>query len=178
MGIFEKIKKSGVLELIQDPRLIDLVTKREFRIGQEELRRELMTQTEGDEALQELSVTISEGFLVLAGKVRKRPIPFAIPFSARFTLHSMEFSPRNKTVHLRLEELKPIGFDSLTKKIVEKIPFLTFADGLVTVHLAHVPRLSGLLGCQVKGFRPFDHIVVKDLFFREGEITGKVGVLL
>ena len=178
MSIFDKLKSTAFLELIQDPRLRELVTKREFRVSQEELHREFLKQTAGEEELQELALIVGEGFLELSGRVKKRLLPFAIPFSARFSLHSLEFSVRSKTVHLRLEELKPFELDSLTKKLVEKVPFLSFADGLVTVHLVKVPRLAGLLTCQVKGFRPFDHIVLKELSFRDGEVVGRVGLLL
>ena len=90
-------------------------------------------------------------------------LPFAIPFSARFSLHSLDFSPHIKTVHLRLDEVKPFEVDSLTRKLVEKVPFLSFDNGLVTIHLEKVPRLAALLDSQVRGFRPFDHIVLKKL---------------
>ncbi len=178
MSIFDKLKSTALLELIRDPRLKELVTKREFRLSQEELHRELVRQAAGEEELQELALTVGDGFLELSGRVKKRLLPFAIPFSARFSLHSLEFSVRSKAVHLRLEEVKPFELDALTRKLVAKVPFLSFADGLVTVHLAQVPRLAGLLNSQVKGFRPFDHIVLKELSFRDGEVVGRVGVLL
>lgn len=178
MTIFDKVKDSRLLELIRDPRLRDLVTKREFRLSQEDLQKELMEQMAGEEALQELALTVGAGFLELSGRVRKWPLPFAIPFSARFSLHSFEFSPRSKVVHLRLEEVKPFEIDALTKKLVEKVPFLSFADGLVTIHLDGIPRLAGLLACNFKQFRPFDHIVMKELSFHPGEVVGRVGVLL
>jgi hypothetical protein len=178
MSIFATLKSSALLELIKDPRLRDLLTRREFRLSQEDLNRELLDQTAGEEELLELALAVGDGFLELTGRVKKRPLPFAIPFSARFSLHSLEFSVRSKAVYLRLEELKPFSLDTLTKKLVEKVPFLSFTDGLVTVDLARVPRLAGLLACQVKGFRPFDHIVLKELSFREGEVVGRVGVLL
>ncbi|HLO25771.1 MAG TPA: hypothetical protein VK187_06640 [Geobacteraceae bacterium] len=178
MSIFDKLKQTALLELVQDPRLKHLLTRREFRLSQEELHHEFVKQAAGEEELQDLALTVGEGFLELSGRVKKRLLPFAIPFSARFSLHSLEFSPRSKAVHLKLEELKPFELDSLTKKLVEKVPFLSFADGLVTVHLARVPRLTGLFACQIKGFRPFDHIVLKELDFREGEVVGRVGVLL
>lgn len=177
MSIFDKLKSTALLELVRDPRLKELVTKREFRLSQEELHREFATRA-ADEELQELALTVVEGFLEVSGRVKKRLIPFAIPFSARFSLHSIDFSPHNKAIHLRLEEMKPLDLDSLTKKVVEKVPFLSFADGLVTVHLAKVPRLAGLFACQVHGFRPFDHIVLKELRFHEGEVVGRVGVML
>jgi len=177
MSIFDKLKSSALLELVRDPRVKELVTRREFRVSQEELHREFVTRA-ADEALQELALVVREGFLEVSGKVKKRLIPFAIPFSARFSLHSLDFSPHTKAVHLRLEELKPLDLDSLTRKVTEKVPFLSYADGLVTVHLAKVPRLAGLFACQVHGFRPFDHIVLKELRFHDGEVVGRVGVML
>ena len=178
MSIFDTLKQSPLMEMMKDPRLRELVTRREFSISREELQQELLSQTADEEGLQDLTVQVGEGFLEISGRVKKRILPFAIPFSARFSLHSLEFSPRSKTVHLKLEELKPLEIDSLTKKLVEKLPFLTFADGLVTIQLEKVPRLAGLLGCRIGNFRPFDHIVLKQLHFQEGEVTGKVGVLL
>jgi hypothetical protein len=178
MSIFDTLKQSPLMEMMKDPRLRELVTRREFSISREELQREILSQTAGEEGLQDLTVQVGDGFLEISGRVKKRMLPFAIPFSARFSLHSLEFSPRSKTVYLKLEELKPFEVDSLTKKLVEKLPFLTFADGLVTIQLEKVPRLTGLLGCRIGNFRPFDHIVLKQLRFLEGEVTGKVGVLL
>lgn len=178
MTFFDKLRSTALLELIRDPRLKELVTRREFRLSQEELHRELVKQAVPGEDLQELRLTVGEGFLELSGRVKKRLLPFAIPFSARFSLHSLDFSPRNKAVHLRLDELKPLDLDRLTRKLTEKVPFLSYADGLVTVHLAKVPRLAGLFASQVRGFRPFDHIVLKELSFRDGEVVGRVGVLL
>ncbi len=178
MTVFETLKNSPFVELVRDPRLRDLVTKREFRLSQEELQGEMAAQMAGEESLQELAITVGEGFLELSGRARKRPLPFAIPFSARFSLHSLEFSPRSKAVHLRLEEVRPFEIDALSKKLVEKVPFLSFADGLVTLHLARVPRLAGLLDYHVRGFRPFDHIVLKELVLSPGEVVGREGVLL
>jgi hypothetical protein len=178
MSIFDKLKSSALLELARDPRLKELVTKREFRVGQEELQLELLKQAAGEEELQELSVTVGEGYLELSGKVKKRMLPFAIPFAARFSLHSLDFTPHTKSVHLRLDEVKPFEVDTLTRKLVGKVPFLSFDNGLVTVHLGKVPRLAPLLNTQVRGFRPFDHIVLKELHFHDGEVVGRIGVLL
>lgn len=173
----EKLKDPALLELARDPRLKELVTRREFRVSQEELHRELASRA-ADEELQELGLTVGDGYLDISGRVKKRLIPFAIPFSARFSVHSLDFSPQSKAVHLRLDELKPLDLDRLTRKLTEKVPFLSFADGLVTIHLAKVPRLAALFDCQVGGFRPFDHLVLKELSFRDGEVVGRVGVML
>ena len=177
MTLFDKIKSSHLLDLVRDPRLKELVTRREFRISEEDLRRALLNRAP-DEEVPELSVAIAEGFIEISGKVKKKLLPFAIPFSARFSLHSLEFTPRTKAVHLRLEELKPLDMDWLTRRLVEKLPFLSFGEGLVTVHLVKIPRLAPLLTSQVKGFHPFDHVVLKDLNFYQGEVVGKLGVML
>ena len=177
MTLFDKIKSGALLDLVRDPRLKELVTRREFRISEEDLRREFLNRAP-DKEVPELSVAISEGFFEISGKVKKKLLPFAVPFSARFSLHSLEFTPRTKAVHLRLEELKPLDMDWLTRRLVEKLPFLSFGEGLVSVDLLKIPRLAPLLTSQVKGFHPFDHIVLKDLNFYQGEVVGKLGVML
>lgn len=177
MSLFDTIKSGALLELMRDPRLKDLVSRREFRITEEELRREFLKRAP-DEEVPELSVTVAEGCIEVSGAVRKKPLPVAVPFSARFSLHSLEFTPRTKAVHLRLEQLQPLNLDWLTRRLVEKVPFLSFEQGLVTVDLVKVPRLAPLLTSQVNGFYPFDHVVLKDLTFRQGEVVGKLGVML
>jgi len=177
MSIFETLKDKALTELIRDPRVRDLVTKREFRMSQEELREELENRAAGT-GLQDLKIIVADGFLELSGRMRKRLLPFPVPFSARFSLHSLEFSAHNKIVRLKLEELKPLHLDWLTKKLVEKVVFLSFADELVTIHLGKVPRLAALFAYHIKRFQPFDHIVLKELTFGNGEVVGRVGVLL
>ena len=44
MSIFDKLKSSALLELVRDPRVKELVTRREFRVSQEELHREFVTR--------------------------------------------------------------------------------------------------------------------------------------
>lgn len=179
MSIFSAFlsNKTAVLDLIKDPRLHDLVTKREFRLTEEYLHREFLAKVT-DEELTGLNLSIGEGHAELSGKVKKRLLPFPIPFSARFSIHSTDFSHKGKVVRLKLEEVKPIDLDSLTKKLVEQVPFLTYEGGLVSLDLERVPRLAELFGYQVKGIRPFDFVVLKDLVLSPGEVVGKVGVIL
>lgn len=179
MSIFSNIlnNKAAIFDLVKDPRIRELVTRREFRLTQEYLHEEFLGRL-ADEELTDLGLKIGEGFAELSGKVKKRLLPFAIPFSARFSIHSIDFSHKRKVVHLKLEELKPLDVDSLTKKLVEQIAFLSFDQGLVTLDLAKVPRLAELFGYNVKGIRPFDFVVLKDLALNPGEVVGRVGVIL
>jgi len=177
MSIFDRFKNPALLELVKDQRLKDLITRREFRVTEEYLHREFLSKAVDDE-LTELTLKLGAGFAELTGRVKKRLVPFAIPFSARFSLHSIDFTRRGKVVHLRLEELKPLDLDWLTRKLVQNIPFVSYGDGLVTLDLSRVPRLAEFYGYQVKGVRPSDFVVLKELLFCEGELIGRVGLIL
>ncbi|SNB47700.1 hypothetical protein [Geobacter sp. DSM 9736] len=177
MSIFSNLlnKKDALFELVKDPLIRDLVTKREFRLTEEYLRQELLGRLKHED-VTDLDFRVGEGFAELSGKVRKRPLPFSIPFSARFSIHSFNFSQSGKVVHLKLEEVKPFDLESLNRKLVENIPFLSYEKGLLSLDLTKVPRLAELLDYRVSSFRPLDAVILKDLSFCPGEVVGKIGV--
>lgn len=177
MGIFDMLKSSALLDLIKDQRLKEIVTRREFRVSEEYFHRELAGRAQ-EEGVQDFSFRFMEGYGEISGKVKKHPIPFSIPFSARFTVHSVDFGPSGKTLYLKMEEVKPLDLEWVTRKVVENIPFLSYKDGIVACDLCKTPRLSELLDCRVNGLRPFDYIVVKDVTVKEGEIIGRLGFCL
>lgn len=179
MTFFSKMfeKKDEIVDLIKDPRLRDLIVRREFRLTEEYLHEEVFSKL-CDEELTDIAFVVGDGSAQLSGKVKKRLLPFAIHFSARFSIHSVVFSHKKRVVNLKLEELKPLDMDALTRKLVEKIPFLSYADGLVTLDLARVPRLAELFSYEVRGMKPFDFVVLKDVAFCPGEVVGKLGVIL
>jgi hypothetical protein len=179
MSIFSTLlgKKDEILGLITDPRVKDLIVRREFRLTEEYLHQEVFDKLR-DEELTDIALTVGDGYAELSGRVKKRMLPFVIPFSARFSIDSVVFTQKKRVVNLKLEELKPLDVDALTKKLVEKVPFLSYADGIVALHLDRVPRLAELFQYQVKGLKPFDFVVLKDLSFRPGEVVGKLGVVL
>ena len=185
MGLFEKLqdkfqdrlKNPALVELVKEQNLKDLLIKREFRISQTYLQREVASRAVDDEML-ELSISLMDGYGEITGRVKKRLLPFAIPFSARFTIQGMEFSSARKAVFLKLEKVAPIDVDWLTRKVVERIPFLSCMGDMICCDLAKVPRLAELFAYRVKGINPWDFIALKELKFSGGEISGRVGVVL
>ena len=110
------------MELVKDPRVRDLVTRREFRISEEDLRKEFVSRV-ADEELQELDVVIGEG---IPGDLRKNEeeaasVPSPV-FGALLPAFPGVFPPP-QNVHLRLEELKPLDLDWLTKSSWRKSRF-------------------------------------------------------
>lgn len=177
MSIFDMLQNPALIELMKDQRLRDLVTRREFRISEEYLHREFISGAMDDE-VQELSLRFYDGYGEIAAKVKKRLIPCAIPFSARFSVRSVVFGSYEKKVHLAVEEVKPLDFDWVTKRVVERVPFLSFEEGRVVCDLEKVPRLADLLAKRVKGVKVSDFVTLKELSFRQGEVFGRVGVVL
>lgn len=177
MGIFDKLKNPALLELIRDQRLKELITRREFRISEEYAHRELVARVEDNE-VRKLSLRFREGFAELAGEVKKRFIPFPIPFSVQVALDGIEFTPQDKTVRLRVDRIKPLDLDWVTARVVERSGFLTYRDGIVACDLTKVPHLAPYFDYRVKGVQLADFLAIKELSIREGELVGRLGLCL
>ncbi|MCM2358935.1 MAG: hypothetical protein NDI77_12355, partial [Geobacteraceae bacterium] len=183
MSIFDKLKNlnrlkdPALLELIKDQRLKELLTRREFRITEEYAHRELVARAEDDE-VKNLSLKFRDGFGELSGEVKKRFIPFTIPFSARFALEGVEFSRGEQTVRLRVDRIKPLDLDWVTARVVERTGFLSYRDGVVSCDLAKVPRLAPYFEYRLKGVQLADFLAIRELSLREGELVGRLGLCL
>ena len=184
MGIFEKftdkinekIKNPALAELVKEQSLKDLLLKREFRISQGYLQREFLSR-DLDEEIVEISIVLFDGYGEIKGKMKKRFLP-ALPFSATFTIQGVEFSAARKCVLLKLGKVGPIDLDWLTRKVVQRIPFLSCMGDLITCDLTRVPRLAELFAHRVKGLSVWDFVTLKKLDLKDGEIVGRVGVVL
>lgn len=173
----DRLKNPALAELVKEQSLKDLLIKREFHISQSYLQREVVDRVLDDEII-ELSISLVDGFGKLAGKVKKRLLPFAIPFSATFTIQGTEFSSARKCVWLKLEQVGPIDLDWLTKKVVQRVPFLSCMGDVIACDLTCVPRLTELFAYRVKGINIWDFITLKELSLKDGEIIGRVGVVV
>lgn len=177
MKIFDRIKNPALAELVKEQNLKDLILKREFRITEAYIQREFVVRAIDDD-LPELSITLHDGYGLISGKMKRKLIPFAIPFSGRFSMQSVEFSRARKVLHLKLYEVGPVDLEWLTKKVVRAVPFLTYADNVVECNLMQVPRLAELFAYRVKGINPWDFITLKELSLEDGAIVGRVGVVI
>jgi hypothetical protein len=174
--ISERIKDPALGELVKEQSLKDLLTKREFHLSQGYLQREFLSNALDDEIV-EFSITLCEGYGEIAGKMKKRLLP-ALPFSATFSIHGVEFSAARKCVLLKLEKVGPIDIDWLTRKVVQQIPFLSCSGDLITCDLTRIPRLRELFAYRIKGLDIWSLITLKELSLKDGEIVGRVGVVL
>ena len=177
MKIFDKISNPLLKQFMQDQNVRDLLTKREFRITEEFFQRELVAGSEDDE-IRELEVRFYDGYGEITGKVRKKPLPFDIPFSARLSVLRVDFTPEGKYFLLRTDEVKPFSLDWVTAKIVGRVPFLSWRDGVVTCDLARIPNLAPMFGAEVKGIRPLDFVTLRDVTFQPGALVGRVKIVI
>jgi hypothetical protein len=172
----DRIKNPALAEIVKEQNLKDLLIRREFRIPEGYLQREFLDLAL-DEEIQEIVIILSDGFGSIKGRVKKRFLP-AIPFSITFSVHGIEFSSARKQVLLKLEQVAPIDIGWVTKKFVDKIDFLSCSGDLVACDLTKVPRLARLFAYRVKGINPWDFVTLKELTVAEGEIVGRVGVVI
>jgi hypothetical protein len=61
---------------------------------------------------------------------------------------------------------------------VERVPFLAYRDGLLVCDLERVPRLDALLAHRIGAARVADFLTLRELSLRQGEIVGRLGVVL
>jgi hypothetical protein len=177
VSILDRIKNPTLAALVKEQNLKDLLVKREFRITEGYMQREVLNRAV-DEELLELTLSVLDGFGQLTGKVKKRFVPFAISFSATFTMQGVEFTGTRKAVLIRLEKVGPIDIDWLTRKIIQRVPFLSCMGELIVCDLTKVPKLAELFAYRVKGINPWDFITLKELSLKDGEIVGRVGVVI
>jgi len=177
MGFMDLLKNPALLSLIKDQRLREIVTRREIRVSEEYFHREFVCRAL-DEEIQELTMKFLDGHVQISGTMKKKLLPFGIPFSARCMVERVDFTPKQKKIYLSMAEVKPLDVDWVTRKLVAKIPFLSYGDGLLACDLTLVPRLAYFFGYHVKGITVCDFLTIKELLFREGELVGRLGVCL
>jgi hypothetical protein len=177
MSIFEKLKNSALFELIKDQRLSEVITRREVRLSEEYFHREFVSKAV-DEEIQELALKFCNGYGEISGKVKKRLLPFSVPFSARFTVQRVDFTPREKQIYLAVEQVKPFDLEWVTSRVVGKIPFLSYGDGIITCNLAKVQRLERFFTYEVKGVKVCDYLTIKELLLKDGEMVGRLGIII
>jgi hypothetical protein len=176
MTVFARLKNPAFVQFIREQHLRELFIRKEFRVSEEYVRREFLPCMEDDE-VRNLSLSFRAGFAVLSGEVKKRLLP-AISFSARFSVEKVSFNSWEKKIFLRMEEVRPVDFDWLTRRMAERLPFLTYGEGLLVCDLTRVPRLGEMLAYRVRGVRVSDFLTIRELALREGEVAGRLGVVL
>lgn len=178
MNLLAALADPRLLEFMKDQRIQEIISKREVRVTDDYLQTQFISKAVGGE-VDELALTFHDGHAVLAGKVTKKVvIPVTVPFSIRFSMKAVTFNKEEKTIRLNVDEIKPLDVDWVTKRIIEKLPFLTFEARQVTCDLTQVPQLAELFGYQVKGINVADLIAFRDMQIRKGELVGKVGLNL
>ena len=176
MSILHKLKNPTLTAFLQDQHLPSLFRHREFHLTEAFLRRELLTQA-ADEEIPQLDLTLHDGYAAVSGIVKKRLMP-QIHFSFRLRLVGIEFNAMAKRLHLAVDEVNPLDLEWVTRRLVERVPFLSYAASRITVDLERVPRLAVPLACRIKGVRVANFFTIKELHLRPGEVVGRLGVTL
>lgn len=79
---------------------------------------------------------------------------------------------------LKADEVKPFSLDWVTAKIVGRVPFLSWRNGVITCDLERIPKLAQLFAKEVKGSRPLDFVTLRDVTFQPGALVGRVKIVL
>jgi hypothetical protein len=176
MSILHKLKNPVLAAFLRDQQLPELFRRREFRLTEAFLRREVFSQATDDEILN-LDLVVHDGFAEVRGAVKKRFLP-TIPFSFRVRVAGIEFNSLGKRIHLAMEQVKPLDLDWVTRRLVERVPFLVYTEDRIMIDLERIPSLASSLSYRIKGVRVADHFTLRELTLRPGEVVGRLGVTL
>ncbi len=177
MDVASLLGNTALLGFIKDQKIREIISKREFRLSEEYLHRELVNRAT-HEKVSDLALAIYDGYARITGKVKQWPVTVPVPFMVRFAVHGVHFSPDSKNVFLRVEEVRPHGGDLLLGKLSGRIPFITYEKGIVACDLTQVPQLGELFGYRVKGVKVMDYVTVREIELNEGELVARLGVSL
>lgn len=174
--LIRTIQSETAREFLRDQSIGDLLIRRQFRLTQSQLNRMLLSL--GDpESAGSLSMTLGEGVMELEGRVPLSMLP-AMTVRASLTIAGILTTRDGPVVRLRVESVHPLPVVPFISRIVERIPFLTYRDGLVHCHLHRLPGLDRILLQRVGSQRLVDILILRELHLRQNELTGRVGILL
>lgn len=176
MSLLHKLKNSTFSAFLQDQHLPGLFRRREFRLTEAFLRRELLTQV-ADEEIPELDLELHDGYAEVRGVIKKRFMP-QLAFSLRLRVVGVEFNAMAKRLHLAVDDVKPLDVDWITRRLVERVSYLNYAAGRISIDLDRMPRLEIPLAYRIKGVRVADFFTIKEIHLRLGEVVGRLGVTL
>lgn len=176
MSLLHKLKNPALAAFLRDQQLPELFRRREFRLTEAFLRREIFSQATDDEILS-LDLAVHDGFAEVRGMVKKRFLP-AIPFSFQVRLAGMEFNALGKRLHLTVDQVKPLDLDWVTRRLVERVPFLAYAEDRIMIDLERIPSLAPSLSYRIRGVRVADYFTLRELSLRPGVVVGRLGLLL
>ena len=101
-----------------------------------------------------------------------------LEFPVTVNCAKIDFTPEGKYLLLKADEVKPFSLDWVTARIVGKVPFLSWKEGIIACDLERVPKLAPLFAASVKGVRPFDFLTLRDVSFQQGALVGRVKIVI
>lgn len=102
------------------------------------------------EAIDEASVAIEDGLVIVSGmtKVKK----FGVSKELQFELHLKPVQVNGRTLQFELVKLKPLDFNQINKRLLQRPPVITYDDRLISVDLNAIDVVSKVPVGNIKSF--------------------------
>lgn len=113
------------------------------------------------EAIDQAEVTIEKGLVKVSGttKVKK----FGFEKELDFILHLKPVHVEKRTLQLELVEMKPLNFNTINKKLLQRPPVITYDNRLISVDLNAIDIVKKLPVGNVKQFEVEDNKIMVEI---------------
>ncbi len=139
MSIFDKLKQSGMADLIRDQQMKELLTRGEFRIHRGVRPPRIPRHGCRRRYPRSLPPLLRRPRRTVRHR-EKRLLP-AISFATRFGIQGVEFGRMGKRIYLQLQEVRPLDLDWVNERIIGRVPFLDYHGSLIACDLPASPAL-------------------------------------
>ena len=102
------------------------------------------------EAINNASVAIQDGLLVVSGTTSVKKLGFKKELD--FTISLKPVSANNRTLELELVSLKPLDFNKINQKLLQRPPVITYNNRLLSIDLNAIDAVKKVPFGQIKNF--------------------------
>lgn len=102
------------------------------------------------EAIDEATIKIEDGIVFVSGTTQIKKFGFAKELN--FELQLKPVSAENRTLQFELVDLKPVDFNQINKRILQRPPVLTYNDRTINVDLNAIDIVSKIPIGNIKNF--------------------------
>lgn len=110
------------------------------------------------EAIENAQVAIKDGLIIVTGTTNVKKFGFSKELD--FTLNLKPVNVENRTLQLELVSLKPLDFNKINQKLLQRPPVITYENRLINVDLNAIEIVKKIPIGNIKSFTMEDEKIL------------------
>ena len=113
------------------------------------------------EAIDRAEVAIEEGLVKVSGTTNVKKLGFTKELD--FSLHLKPVNVEKRTLQLELVEMKPLNFNAINNKLLQRPPVITYENKIISVDLNTIDIINKVPVGNVKQFTVEDSKILVEI---------------